>query len=125
MADNAASQVLIAAPRGGGERVMAQSDFSCSARAESKIDTPKAAFRPCLQLPGGDGGGSHVAKGKQGASWNPATSRPGTCRGGLCRRSGAKEEAFACWHSAVAQGAMAGQVGLAFPFSGSRMIRLR
>ena len=39
----------------------------------------------------------------------------GTCRGG----------AFACWHSAVAQGAMARQVGLAFGFSGSRMIRLR
>jgi hypothetical protein len=27
---------------------MAQSDFSRTARAESKIDTPKAAFHPCL-----------------------------------------------------------------------------
>jgi hypothetical protein len=53
------------------------------------------------------------------------TTRPGTRRGGLSRRSRAKVEAFACWHSAVAQGAMAGQVGLAFAFSASRMIRRR
>ena len=69
---------------------MAQSDVSPSATAESKIDTLKAVFPGCLQLPDGDGGGFHVARGKQGTSWNPATSRPGTCRGG----------AFACWHSA-------------------------
>jgi len=38
-----------------------------------------------------------------GASWNPATSRPGTCWGGLSRRSLlAKGEAFACWHSTFA-----------------------
>ena len=43
--------------------MMAQSDVSPSATAESKIDTPKAALAPCLQLPGGDGGGFHVAKG--------------------------------------------------------------
>jgi hypothetical protein len=30
-----------------------------------------------VEVPGGDGGGFHVAKGKQGASWKPATSRPG------------------------------------------------
>ena len=40
---------------------MAQSDFSLSATAEYNIDTPKAAFPPCLELPGGDGGGFHVA----------------------------------------------------------------
>ena len=33
----------------------------------------------CPELPGGDGGGFHVAKGKRGAIWNPATSPPGTC----------------------------------------------
>jgi hypothetical protein len=71
---------------------MTQSDFARSATAESNIDTPKAVFPACLQISGGDGGGFHVAKGKQGASWNPATSRPGTCRGG----------AFACWHSTFA-----------------------
>ena len=32
---------------------MAQSDFSPSATAESKIDTPKATLPPCPQLPGG------------------------------------------------------------------------
>jgi len=79
---------------------MAQSDFSASATAENNIDSPKALFPQCLQLPGGDGGGFHVAKGKQGASWNPATSRPGTCRG----------EAFA-WLA----------FGLGFLFSASRM----
>ena len=42
---------------------MAQSDISSSARAESKIDTLKAVFPGCLQLPGGDGGGFHVAWG--------------------------------------------------------------
>ena len=68
------------------KQVVAQSDFSPSATAESNIDTPKAAFPSCLQSAGGDGGGFHVAKGEQGASWNPATSRPGTCRGGLSRR---------------------------------------
>jgi len=29
----------------------------------------------CLQLPGGDGGGFHVAGAETGASWKPATSR--------------------------------------------------
>jgi hypothetical protein len=57
---------------------MAGDGFPPSTTAESKIDTPKAAFLFCLQLPGGDGGGFHVAMGKQGAIWNPATSRPGT-----------------------------------------------
>ena len=80
----------VAAARGGGEGVMAQSDRYPSATAETNIDAPKAAFPSWLQLPGGDGGGFHVAKGKRGASWNPATSRPGTCQGG----------AFACWHLA-------------------------
>jgi hypothetical protein len=42
---------------------MAQSDFFGSATAENNIDTTKAASSPCLQLPGGDGGGFHVAKG--------------------------------------------------------------
>jgi len=61
----------IAAPRGGGERVKAQSDFSPSATAESYIDTLKAVLRACLQLLGGDGGGFHVAKGikAQAGSW--------------------------------------------------------
>jgi len=113
------------ASRGGGERVMAQFDFYPSATAENNIDTPKAAFPPCLQLPGGDGGRFHVAKGEQGASWNQATSRPGTCRGGLSRRSRAEVETFACWHSAVAQGALARQVGLASVISARRMIHLR
>ena len=84
---------------GAAERAMAQSDVAPSATAENKIDTLKTAFPPCLQLPGGDGGGFHVAKGKQGARWNPATSRPGTCRGGLSAEGSAKEEAFAGWHS--------------------------
>jgi hypothetical protein len=42
---------------------MAQSDFSPSATADSKSDTIKAVFSSCLQLPGGEGGGIHVAKG--------------------------------------------------------------
>jgi len=40
----------------------------------------KAAFAfpfNAFNSPGGEGGGFHVAKGKQGASWKPATSRPG------------------------------------------------
>jgi len=49
-------------------RNLAQSDISSSARVESKIDTLKAVFPGCLQLPGDDGGGFHVAKGKQGAT---------------------------------------------------------
>ena len=40
-----------------------QSDSSPSATAEKNIDTPKVAFPVCLQIPGGDGGGFHVAKG--------------------------------------------------------------
>jgi len=60
---------------------MDKSDFSPSARAENYIDTPNAAFPfvsfQWLHSPGGDGGGFHVAKGKTGASWKPATSRPG------------------------------------------------
>ena len=71
---------------------MAQSDLSLSATTEIKIDSPEAVFRPCLQIPGGDGGGFHVARGGHGASWNPATSRPGTCQGGV----------FACWHCSFA-----------------------
>ena len=39
------------------------------------------------QSGGGDGGGFHVANGKQGASWKPATSRPG-CFQGLWRACG-------------------------------------
>ena len=38
----------LAARRGGGERVMAQSDFPPSAAAENNVDAPKAAFPPCL-----------------------------------------------------------------------------
>jgi hypothetical protein len=48
-----------------------------------------------------------VAGGKESLSLN-TPERSATAEGL------AKEEAFACWHSAVAQGAMAGQVGLAF-----------
>ena len=44
---------------------MVQSDFSPSATKENDIDTPRAAFPPCLQLPGGDGGGFRVAKGNR------------------------------------------------------------
>ena len=63
------------------------------------------------------------------------TTRPGTCPGGLSRRSQAKVdpptialakvEAVACWHYSVAQGAMPGQVGLAFVIAASWMIRRR
>jgi len=55
-----------------------QSDISPSATADNKDDTPKSAFPfNAFNSPGGDGGGFHVAKGKTGASWKPATSRPG------------------------------------------------
>jgi len=40
----------------------------------------KAAFAfpfNAFNSPGGEGGGFHVAKGGQGASWKPAASRPG------------------------------------------------
>jgi hypothetical protein len=37
-----------------------------SATSENKADPPKAGFCSCLQLPGGDGGGFHVAKGSRG-----------------------------------------------------------
>jgi len=56
-----------------------QADFGGGVRAKAFALTPPG-WR-CLGIPGGDGGGFHVAKGKQGASWNPATSRPGTWRG--------------------------------------------
>jgi hypothetical protein len=87
---------------------MAQSDFSPSAIAENNTYTPKAPFPQCLQLPGGDGGGFHVAKGKQGASWKPATSRQGTCRGGLFRQSlggggSVRVLAFLAWLSCFQQ----------------------
>jgi len=81
---------------------MVQSDFSCSARAESKIDTPKAAFRRCLQLPGGDGGGFHVAKGKQGVllrmayggqAINDTTRHLSGCSGGGLRKEGCSARA--------------------------------
>lgn len=92
---------------------MAESDCSRSATAENKIDTTKAVFSPCFELPGGDGGGFHVAKGKQGRppplgsfhlrqgfhlrqayggqdcgqdGAQAKTTRPSTCRGGLSRR---------------------------------------
>jgi len=42
---------------------MAQSDLPPSATAENNIETLKAAFHLGFQLPGGDGGGFHVAKG--------------------------------------------------------------
>jgi len=41
--------------------------------------------------------------------------------GAACPAIPAKVEVLACWHSAVAQCAMAGQVGLAFMYSPSRM----
>jgi hypothetical protein len=56
----------MAAPRGGGERVMPRSDRSPCATAENNIDTAKGAFPPWLQLPGGDGDQFHVVKGKEG-----------------------------------------------------------
>src|SRR5271157_2483361 len=39
-------------------------------------------------------------EGRRGAILGTMTTRPGTCRGGLSRRSPAKVEVFACWHSA-------------------------
>ena len=75
---------------------------------------PKVAFYACPELPGGDGGGFHVAKGKR-AQAGIQRLHDQALVGAACPAVGlAKEEAFACWHSAVAQGAMAGQVGLAF-----------
>jgi len=80
----------IAARRGGGERVMAQSDLSPSAPAENTVDTQK---RPCL--PGFNSlvvmaVDSMLRRGvgtrPPGAGWNPAASPPGTCRGGSSHR---------------------------------------
>jgi len=62
--EKSSQHLAIAAPRGGGERVKAPSDLFPPRQRTAKIDTLKAAFRfsfPPL-LPGGDGGGFHVAR---------------------------------------------------------------
>jgi hypothetical protein len=60
----------IAAPRGGGERVKAPSDF-CSFRdsGKPKLTPLKAALRACLYFPGGDGIGPSVARAAGAQSW--------------------------------------------------------
>lgn len=75
-----------AAPRGGQERVKAQSDFPPPRKRKTML-TRKSGL--CLSFhafnsPSGDGGGFDVARGVQGASWKPATLRPG-CYQGLRR----------------------------------------
>jgi hypothetical protein len=56
---------------------MAQSDFTPFSTAESKIDSLKAVFHGCFQLPGGEGGGFHVANGKMGVHLRSETTADG------------------------------------------------